>query len=117
MVVGIDPAGDRFGAGEGCGGGLAEEQTGCRVRGVEALVSVELGQDAWVVGEGEEGSGDRGWVGEVEADGWVGAKVAEVAEDCGWNGRVEAAHDGSDLGRGAVGVQGSVDEEPVRHEI
>lgn len=98
---------------------MTEEEA---VRGVEAaevFVVVEAGEDCRVVGQDEELSGDNigGFI--AEDDTGIGAKIVEAGLDGGPVASsvegLQQTRGGGDGGRGAVGVEGAVDEEEVGH--
>jgi hypothetical protein len=101
--------------GEGDGLFGAEEETGFGVIGAEVFVVVEGSEGGGVVGEGEDGARDALLCFAVQYEGRVFAEVMEGAEDGGRTEGNQEARDAADLFRGAVWVEGSVDEEGFGH--
>lgn len=103
----------------GGGGGSfdAEKEAGGRVGGAKAFVGIERGEGGGV-GDVEEMAWDFGLGGIVmggKDDAGVGAEMVEMAADgCGTD-EGEPACGVGDLARGAVGMEGAVDEEEDGH--
>ena len=114
-VVEVDPAIEGRTIRLGDREGDSDEEAGGGVGGTVVFVPVQRLKDGRVCWEFEDGAVDD--VGAVGVDDHAGvvAEIVACAAEGGWADFAEVANGGGDLGRGSVGVEGSLDEEVLGH--